>query len=436
MARTNPLCLWARAAGLVLVLGTAGVSWPVHAAPTGADSSAALPRVRLFLDCDEFQCDFTFLKQELTWVDWVRNRQDADVYVLLTTRDTAGGGTEAMFYVTRPHGGGPASDTLRVFSRAEASDDEDRRLLLRTLQAILARDFAERSEGEGLTITMKPPRASAAAPAMPAKDPWNAWVMRLSGNGFFNGQRTFRNLNTFGNVSASRVVEASKVSVSGFGSYSEQRFDSPRFVGIQRSWGANARAVKTLGPRWSLGGRTFLNSSRFSNQRRVIGGGPAVEYDVYPYAESSRRQLTLAYDVSVRRALYNEITLYGRTEETLFVHGCTAKLAFTQPWGTVGIGPQLSQYLHDTTKYRVTLSTEIQLKLLRGFSFNMNGFAARIHDQLALPRGAATDPDVLLQQRQLATSYQYFASVGISYTFGSITNNVVNPRLSDVYGSF
>ena len=39
-----------------------------------------------------------------------------------------------------------------------------------------------------------------------------------------------------------------------------------------------------------------------------------------------------------------------------------------------------------------------------------------------------TDEEILLRQRELATSFQYFVSLGVSYTFGSIFSNVVNPR--------
>ena len=35
------------------------------------------------------------------------------------------------------------------------------------------------------------------------------------------------------------------------------------------------------------------------------------------------------------------------------------------------------------------------------------------------------DADV---QRQLLTGYQYFFNFGINYSFGSIFNNIVNPR--------
>lgn len=38
------------------------------------------------------------------------------------------------------------------------------------------------------------------------------------------------------------------------------------------------------------------------------------------------------------------------------------------------------------------------------------------------------DTDILIRLRQLQSGYSYFMSVGLSYTFGSIFNNVVNPR--------
>jgi hypothetical protein len=51
-----------------------------------------------------------------------------------------------------------------------------------------------------------------------------------------------------------------------------------------------------------------------------------------------------------------------------------------------------------------------------------------IHDQLSLPKEDIATEEILLQRKQLATQYQYWASIGFSYTFGSIYNNIVNPR--------
>jgi hypothetical protein len=39
--------------------------------------------------------------------------------------------------------------------------------------------------------------------------------------------------------------------------------------------------------------------------------------------------------------------------------------------------------------------------------------------------------EVLLQRKQLATTYEYFFSVGLSFSFGSVRSTVVNPRFGD-----
>ncbi len=49
--------------------------------------------LRLFLDC-QTGCDESFVRTELTWVDYVRTRQDADLHVLVTSQVTGGGGRE------------------------------------------------------------------------------------------------------------------------------------------------------------------------------------------------------------------------------------------------------------------------------------------------------------------------------------------------------
>ncbi len=50
----------------------------------------AQERARVFLDCGA--CDFNYLRQEIQFVDYVRDRTDADVHVLATTQRTGGRG--------------------------------------------------------------------------------------------------------------------------------------------------------------------------------------------------------------------------------------------------------------------------------------------------------------------------------------------------------
>jgi hypothetical protein len=170
--------------------------------------------------------------------------------------------------------------------------------------------------------------------------------------------------------------------------------------------------------------------------QRSVGASPALEYDVFPYSESSRRELTLGYVIGPRAVHYVDVTLYGKTRETLWSHTFDATLSLRQPWGSLTLDGTAAQYLHDASKYRLSGYTQASLKLVRGLSLDFYASGSQIHDQLGLPRGGASDAQVIARQRQLATAYQYYGTVGVSYTFGSIFQSVVNPRLDNSLGGF
>ena len=64
------------------------------------------------------------------------------------------------------------------------------------------------------------------------------------------------------------------------------------------------------------------------------------------------------------------------------------------------------------------------------------GSYAWVRDQLFLPAGDLSDEDVLTRRQALATGFEYFVSFGITYQFGSIFNNIVNPRFGGGEGRF
>ncbi len=85
-------------------------------------------------------------------------------------------------------------------------------------------------------------------------------------------------------------------------------------------------------------------------------------------------------------------------------------------------------YLHDASKRATEINGNLNVRLFRGFGVNTSGGYNWIHDQIYLPRQQGSTVDVLLRRRALLTGFQYYLQVGLSYTFGSIFNNVVNPR--------
>ena len=57
-----------------------------------AQAQSEEPPVRVFMDCQAFfGCDFDLVRREIAWVDWVRNRENADVHLLVTSTQTGAG---------------------------------------------------------------------------------------------------------------------------------------------------------------------------------------------------------------------------------------------------------------------------------------------------------------------------------------------------------
>jgi hypothetical protein len=105
-----------------------------------------------------------------------------------------------------------------------------------------------------------------------------------------------------------------------------------------------------------------------------------------------------------------------------------------QAWGQIDAALRYTQFLHDMDRYNVSFNGRSTLRLSRGLSLELSAEAAKVQDQLFLPRGDATDDEVLTRQRALATAYRLRGSVGLSFTFGSIFNTFVNPRLNELGG--
>ena len=102
--------------------------------------------------------------------------------------------------------------------------------------------------------------------------------------------------------------------------------------------------------------------------------------------------------------------------------------SFTKPWGSVNIGIFFSSYFSDFKKNSLQFNGAVSWKIAKGLNFALWGNYGLIHDQITLRKGGATRDEVLKQNRELESSFQYNLGVGFSYRFGSIMNNIVNPR--------
>ena len=186
--------------------------------------------------------------------------------------------------------------------------------------------------------------------------------------------------------------------------------------------------ARSLGPHWSFGLDGSVSSSTFGNVKFSNELAPAIEFSVFPYTDYATRQLVVQYNIGFEHASYNEITLFDKLRENLGRHELSINFDQRQPWGTLDARAEWSQYLHDLSKNRFEVNGEVSLRIARGFSIDVEASASRIRDQISLPRRDATPEEVLLRLRELRSGYEVEASIGLRYSFGSIFNNVVNPR--------
>lgn len=396
---------------------------------------AADQALRVYLDCQTMGCDRDFFVTEIAFVNWTRDRADADIHVLITSLETGSGGLQYSTQFIGQKRFASHADTIVTSLPPNSPDDDARRLLARTLKHVLVRYATTTSAFSHLDITYDAPAAATASAK--ARDPWDFWVFRIGGNGFFQGESQTSSSNLSGNLSATRTTEQWKVSIGANFNYQQSNYkfdDGTSSLYIQRSSSASARLVRSLTDHWSAGANANLGKSEYNNQTFYAGARASIEYNFFKWKDATQHQFVAIYAIGPSYNKYDQQTIYFKDTETLAQHQFILANTTKERWGSVDLSASFSQYLHDLSKTNASLGGQVNVNITKGLSLNVGGSASSVHDQLFLARGSLSEGDILTRQRALATSFSYFSFVGISYTFGSIFNTIVNPRLDRLSG--
>ena len=378
---------------------------------------------KIFLDCQ--RCDKDFIRTDINFVNYVRDRKDADIHVLITTQGTGSGGQEYTMNFLGLNDYEGINNTLIYSSKRTDTRDEVRRGMAHVLKAGLIPYVARTQVLSHISFDYKFKAESQAV-----KDKWDFWVFYVSLRGALSGQKTYNSSEVNGNISVNRVTSQSKLRLGLSAEFNERNFEVGEETITSPSEQQNFSGlwVGSLSEHWSFGGWLGVNSNSFNNTKFRSYIAPALEYNVFPYAESTRRQLRLLYRIGISFNKYREETIYEKMSETLYSESLRITWAQTEPWGNVSASLEGSHYFHDFSKNELVLSGNLSFRLFKGFSFNINGRYSRVKNQLSLPKEGASLEEILLRIKELETDYRYSLSMGVSYTFGSIFSNVVNPR--------
>lgn len=383
--------------------------------------------LKIFYDCQ--YCDVTFIKQNLGQVEFMRDRKFAEVHVLITSQRNGSGGDQFMIQFIGIGKMSKFSDTLKYSTDPTMTNDETRRLQLKYIELGLMRFLLEKGLGDEINLSFN---SSKQEEAIDVKDPWKNWVFRLSANGWFNGQETSNNSNMNGSFSARRVTEKNKFNL--WSNLSQNRskysFGGEEIITFQQNMNLYMSDVFSLNKHLSTGIFSDVQNSIYSNYNLSTGIRAAIEYDLFPYSESATKQAVVYYTIGPRYNDYIDTTLYNKSTELVFEHSILVGTSINQNWGNIRASVKYQNYLHDFELNSISFDLNLNVRIFKGFSWQINGRYSIQHNQINIVKPSGqSEIDLLLSQKQFKSGFNYWFSTGISYSFGSIYNTVVNPRL-------
>ena len=386
------------------------------------------PIPNLYIDCRS--CDITYIRTNVTFINYVRDQGDADIYLLINDLRTAGGGREFTMIFSGMGPESSRSDTLRYVSQSTDSGDERRRGLVRYIKIGLIPFLTQTAAIENIDIFYEEDEDDAETTEDGFEDPWNNWVFDIDARSWMSGEKTEKDFSFFGGVYANRITPEWKIRIRARGEIEQNRVQLSDGLRISnRNWGDIWSLVAySLTEHLSAGVYTRINTSTFNNIKMQASISPALEYNVFPYEEYNERRFLIRYTVSPSYRNYFDTTIFDKEKETLMRQSLSFEIEYDRRWGRFRNNISGSHFFHDTSLNRLNFNTSLDVRIVKGFSLSISGRYSLINDQIALRAGDATDEEVLLGLQQQATSYSYGLSLGLSYTFGSIYNNVVNPR--------
>ncbi len=388
-----------------------------------------LPKV--FIDCR--WCDLDFIREKVTFVNIVLDRFDSDIQVIQTRQRTGSGGREfTLIFIGRNDFKG-INDTLKYFTNRTDTEDTERGKFISVLKKGLFRFIYKTPLADRFQIKYIEKKESEASKSKVLNDKWDYWVFRSSLRTFLNAQRSQKFNRFWGSFSAARVTEEWKIRFFYSTEYNESIFDynDTKIVNITRSHRIYSSVIKSLSDHWSAGFWVNANSSTYRNIDLSVSAAPGIEYNIYPYSETNVRRFKFDYRIWAIYNNYTDMTIYFKNDELLWRQRLNASFELIRDWGSIGIGVTGKAYLHDINKNSVEVNAELNLQLIKGLSLDIYGGYEAVHDQLSLPYVDASLEEVLFQRRELETQFNYHFSVGFSYTFGSIYNNIVNTRFDN-----
>lgn len=383
----------------------------------------------VYIDCSF--CDFDHIRSELTFVNYVRDPEQADIHIFITRTSMVRGGAEYEISLIGQRVFSDIQFDLKYVAQRNATTSEIRNGLNRMLFSALMPYMSQTSLSSSFSLMHEPDDLEITEIEAP-EDPWNYWIFEAYVGSISLGLESNKtDFDSRWGIFADRVTEEWKLRIRPYFNYTfveiEQSEGEDVTSSVQRH-GLDTYAIKSINQHWSVGLFTDYITRNDRNIRHRIEVLPGIEYSFYPYRMATRKAVTLQYQIGYSYFDFFDTTIFGQDTQHLFSHQLRGAVDVEQPWGSISGGLIGSHYFHDTSLRRAVFFGGFSVRILEGLSVRFQTNFQMIQDQITLRAGDASLEDILLQRRELATDFSLSGSFAVTYTFGSEFANIVNTR--------
>ncbi len=399
--------------------------------------------VRVFVDCNTW-CDMSYIKTEINYIDFVPDRFSANVFIMVTSQSTGSGGREINLFLNGQENFKGMQDTIKFYWTSVDTDAEYRDNLVRYLKIGLTRFIAQTSLAKKLNISAVVSKNESAVNSLSnKKDKWNFWVFNIGISGNINADDYSKSNSLSGRLSGNRVTEKLKVSLNANISKNVRtiEFNGEKTKFTNNNSGFSTTIISSINKHWSFGGFGSVTHSTYSNYDIQYILHPAVEYSFFPYKDAVKKSITLFYRAGPSFNSYIDSGYYDTPEHWLWQQSLSVNVGFIQKWGNFNMNASWDNFLNsftlDSARIRgknintFSIGGNIEVRIVKGLSVSISSYAnftKGIYPNI--PRKFFSRDDLLTNTRQYPTQKGLYTYFGINYRFGSIYNNVVNPRFN------
>ena len=383
--------------------------------------------IKLFLKCS---CDSNYIRDQINYIDYVRDQEDANIILEIYGDPNGNRGKYSIYFIGKNNFIG-MDDKLSFESHPKMTNDEIRSGLKDKIQRGILKYLVKTTDINDLNISITKLDNNISDSDSLIVDKWKNWIFEISASGYYEKESS-RKVNDFnGRFEVNRYTEDWRIETTlrFFKRIEEFLSENNNFKSSRVYKGAYGKIVRSISDHWSTGIFYGLSKDSYENIKFSNNFSPAIEYSIFPYKEVVRREMVLEYKIGYRKNNYQSKTIYGKNDEFLGIHSFAFKTRYRQNWGDIYSRFSFFTYLHDNSKNRLTFDNYLNIRIFEGFSLRLGAEIRFIRDQINLAAGQASIEDLLLQQRSIATDFYNEFRLGLTYTFGSAFNNIINTRL-------